>query len=113
VRAGVVAVLLVAGCAHADQVALGTAAALTVCDWGGSYRAASGGWDETTEWNPLLGQKPSAGIVTLYFAAVITAEIVAYKLVPGRYRLAALSSTAAVEGDSALGNIETTGVCGL
>ena len=62
---------------------------------------------ETAQW---LRERTQAAPFT---TRQLTAELVAYKLVPDRYRLATLSSTAALEGDSSIGNIPTTGVCGL
>jgi hypothetical protein len=113
VRAGVAVVLLAAGCAHLDDVAFGTAATLTACDGAGTYSAAESGWSDSRETNSLLGRQPSDGIVTLYFAAALTAELIVYKRLPKRYSIPALAVIAAIEADSALFNVDATGVCGL
>lgn len=118
-RAGAVVLLFAIGCAHVtlDRAALGTATALTMCDAAGTYKASSASWQgqgyNTREANLLLGEHPSTGAVTLYFATALTAEIVAWGLLPPKYRPAVLGFVAGVEASSVADNVDTVGLCGL
>lgn len=98
--------------AVADTAAFATAAAATACDAGGTYRASANGWRGMSEANAMLGAAPEPGSVTLYFATALTAELVAYELLPRQHGVAALAAVAVMEGYYALGNVETVGACG-
>jgi hypothetical protein len=85
--------VVVSGCGgqfrveHISKAALVTSTMLLLCDSMQTLKIAGQGWpDGRHEENPIIGKKPSAGVVFGYSASVIALNWLAWVITPKRYR---------------------------
>ena len=124
--AAVAVLAMLGGCAMsgltiANGTALGVSTATLACDWWQTRTVAAADWPHGKyEGNPLIGPKPSASTVDLYFAGVIAASVLAWRLMPRRWRMIIPSAIIAVQaramivsyGEAMATNTPYEGVCG-
>lgn len=101
------------GCIHVDRAALVTSSAALACDWLQTRSAASSGWHEMSEGNPLLGSEPTPQAVDTYFAAVVLTNALLWYVTPARWRSAVPLGVVAVQTKTIARNTPTTGLCGF
>jgi len=99
---------------HVNRASLVASSVALVCDWGQTRHMAASGWGTHMETNPLLGTKPTVGIVDGYFAATVLINSALWVALPERWRsiipVAVIGVQAPViHGNQALG----AGVCGI
>lgn len=92
----------VSGLTIANGIALGASSATLACDWGQTRRFAEVDWRQPvpgarpeanayyrwSESNPLLGAHPTTGEVDVYFAGALAATLLAWRMLPRRWRIA-------------------------
>jgi hypothetical protein len=86
---------------RATQVTAIAMVASTVCDYGGTYHYSSAGWHNAHEVGVpaamVMGDKPSALVVSAYFAGTVATVLGVGQLLPQRWRPWLYASVAAVE----------------
>lgn len=84
------------------------------CDYGQTRHAASQGWVEYSEANPIMGPTPSTGEVTAYFLGAALINTAVYLLTPERYRAIPQVGLTGVQAVAIRRNVESTGtLCGF
>lgn len=111
-------VVLASGCAgslkHINRMGLALSTVTTTCDWGQTRSAASSGWRDHHEGNPIMGSAPSTGAVDAYMASVVVGTIALSYILPERVRPFLYGTVIAVEANTIRGNLDTTqGMCGI
>ena len=80
-RALLVVLALVSGCATSDRMALVASTAAIVCDMAQTAQGASEGWRYSTERNPML-RDAGVGRVLAYGAAVTVLHVAVWAVLP-------------------------------
>jgi hypothetical protein len=89
-----------------DYTAIAVSTAALVADWGQTACTASKGWGFTHEVNPLMGSaRPSVFAVTAYSATVVALNVLAWKLLPEKWRSVIPASVIAVQSYAVLSNL--------
>lgn len=113
--------ILLAGCSisigatkHINRITLGMALLTTACDYGQTRSAATKGWHDRYEGNPIMGPTPSTHTVDLYMLGAMVGTIALGQLIPARFRALLYGAVTIVEVHTVVGNLETTdGICGV
>jgi hypothetical protein len=89
-QALVLGTLLMCGCSvnALNTTALSVSTAALACDWSQTRGFAAAGWDGFVESNPVMGSRPEASTVDLYFAAAAVLQIAAWWALPRKARWA-------------------------
>ncbi len=99
---------------HVNRIALFTAEATIACDLGQTESAASSGWHNRYERNPIMGDKPSSGEVAAYMTGAALATALVWYVAPSWLRPFVAGSVAALEVRTIAVNVPTTaGLCGI
>jgi hypothetical protein len=116
-------VILAAGCAtanrHIGRAALVTSTLTLVCDGMQTMKMAGNGWTGPrgpgyTEMNPIMGERPSTGVVGAYFVGAVVLNGLAWVVTPEKYRAAAPVALTAWQVDTIASNVRSdTGICGF
>ena len=56
------------------------------CDWGQTFHAASRGWGEYEEANPVMGRTPSTTRVATYFIGALVINAAVWYLLPNKLK---------------------------
>lgn len=99
---------LMTGCTnvHVNRGALAMSTVALACDWAQTRRYAAQEWpDRTSETNPLIGAKPSTGVVDSYFIGAAAITALAWYLTPDRWRSVGPLVVIGVQAQAALRNI--------
>lgn len=108
--------LLTTGCANAyvNSGALAASTLAVACDWGQTRWAASRGWTGGRwEGNPIMGPRPSASTVDMYFAFTALMNAAIWLVAPERARVVMPSAVVIAEGEQIRENMTRTPLCGL
>ena len=120
-----VLVVILGGCGAsgltiANGTALGVSSASLLCDWAQTRRASDAGWTMQHEQNPIMGRDPSSRTVDAYFLGAAALNVLAWRLMPRRWRVVIPSIVFVVQADSIRSNIAESrpgwtdmGVCGV
>ncbi len=99
---------------HVNRIGLGLSTITTACDWGQTRSAATKGWRDHYEANPVMGSTPSTGRVDAYLGAVIASTVLLGYVLPEKLRPFLYGAVIAIEVDTIAGNMSTTeGLCGI
>lgn len=97
-----------------DVATLAVSSATLACDWGQTRSAASAGWMDRVERNPLMGAHPSTIQVDMYFGVVTLLNVTLWAMLPKRWRSVVPIGVGAFEMNTIVGNVPTTeSVCGV
>jgi hypothetical protein len=89
-----------------DYATIVVSTAALVADWGQTACTAYKGWGFTHEVNPLMGsERPSVAAVTTYSAVVIALNLVAWKVLPPKWRSVIPSGVIAVQSYAVFSNM--------
>ena len=105
-KAIVLALVLSVGCAnvHVNRATLIASTLALACDWAQTRAASSSGWVGFLESNPIMGDRPSTGMVDMYFAGALIANASAWALMPQRFRSAIPVGVVAIQQDAIRSN---------
>ncbi len=132
--AAVLCLAMAAGCGAsgltiANHVALGVSSSALACDWQQTRRFAEVDWRQPvpganpeahafyrwSESNPMLGSHPSTGEVDAYFAGALAATLIAWRLLPQRYRIVVPIAVTAIQAKAIANTVDSgfqPGLCG-
>ena len=109
--AAAIGVYSMLGCSHVNRTTLVASSAALACDWVQTRAAASDGWVDFEEANPIMGRTPSVNTVDAYFATAAIANAAIWYFMPSSVKSLLPITVTAFQVRTIRRNIDTIGWC--